>query len=152
MSHIFRKTKPFSLCKVLAVSTVLIATWIADDFYFLKRSSQWTLNDSTRYFIWDLIVVSAWSWVLVRGQKGRLSFILSGSTSSCLYGWLLWIDIIKSCWRIAVLMLGTSGLTKTILWSLVEGNSWIFSWTWKFALFAIWRRSPSISKATLRPT
>lgn len=89
MPAIFGKGNPFSLRKVLAKGVVFVAAWIADHLYLLKRSSERALDDSIWNFLWDLIVVSAWSWVLVRGQKGRLPLVLSRSTSSCLYGWLL---------------------------------------------------------------
>lgn len=152
MPDILRETNSFSFGKVLAESIVLVAAWVTDHFYLLKRPSERALDDSIWNLFRKLVVVSAWGWVLVRGQKGRLSLVLSRGTSSSLNDWLFWSNIVKSGWRVAGLMFRTRSLTKTVFCSLIEGNRRVFSRAWKFALLSIRKRSISTSKSTLRPT
>lgn len=151
MPDILWETNSFSFGKILAKSIVFVAARVADHFYLLKRPSERALDDSVWNFLRDLVIVSAWGWVLVRGQKGRLSLVLSRSASSCLYGRLFWSNIVKSGWRITVVMFRTCCLAETILCSLMEGNCRVFPRAWKFALLTIRKRSFSTSKSTLRP-
>lgn len=152
MPDILRETNSFSFGKVLAESIVLVAARVTDHFYLLKRPSERALDDSVWNLLGDLVVISAWSWVLIRGQKSRLSLVLSRGASSSLYDWFFWSNIVKSGWRVAGFMFRTRSLTETILCSLIEGNRRVFSRAWKFALLTIRKRSISTSKSTLRPT
>lgn len=118
----------------------------------LKGPSERALDNSVWNFLRDLVVISAWGWVLVRGQKGRLSLVLGRSASSCLYSLLFRSNIVKSGWRVAVFMFRTCSLAKTVLCSLMEGNRRVFPRAWKFALLTIRKRSFRTSKSTLSPT
>lgn len=150
MPDILGEFHAFSFGKVLAKSIVFVAARVADYFYLLKWSPKWGLDNSVWNLFRKFIIVSAWSWVLVWSQEGRLPLVLSRSTSAGLYDLFLWSNIIKSRWRIEGFMFRTCGLTETILCSLIERNCRVFSRSWKFALLTIWKWSLCTSKTALR--